>query len=79
MIGLTYKFNIMNLQKDDSSYSHGMKPFVYSVQKNREAETNQWQRGCFDIYYEKNNLKTKHRESAVSELLGSMLILLHIA
>lgn len=41
-----------------------MKPFVYSTQKNRECETNQWQRGGFDISYGKNNLKTKHRESA---------------
>lgn len=29
--GFTYKFNIMNLQKDDSSYNYGMKPFVYSM------------------------------------------------
>ncbi len=54
----------MNLQKDESCYSQGMKPFVYSFQKNREQESNQWQRGCFDITYCKNNLKTKHRESA---------------
>lgn len=56
----------MNLQKDDSSYSYGMKPFVYSTLKNREAGTNQWNRGGFDVNYQKNNLKTKHRESAVS-------------
>ena len=30
-LGYTYKFNIMNLQKDESLYSYGMKPFVYSV------------------------------------------------
>lgn len=41
-IGYTYKFNIMNLQKDDSSYNSGMKPFVYSVKKNREEGTSQW-------------------------------------
>jgi hypothetical protein len=64
--GHTFKFNVMNLQKDDSSYSHGMKPFVYSSSKNREAGTNQWSRGGFDVSYQKNNLKTKHRESAVS-------------
>lgn len=39
-IGFTYKFNIMNLQKDESSYSNGMKPFVHSVQKNLEKQTN---------------------------------------
>jgi hypothetical protein len=43
-----------------------MKPFVYSMQRNRESDLNTWQRGCFDISYFKNNLKTKHRESAVS-------------
>ena len=70
LIGYTYKFNIMNLQKDESLYSQGMKPFVYSVQRNKETDQNQWQRGCFDISYGKNNLKTKHRESAVSNVLG---------
>ena len=64
--GLTYRFNIMNLQKDESSYSQGMKPFVYSTQKNKESDSNQWSRGGFDISYSKNSLKTKHRESAVS-------------
>jgi hypothetical protein len=56
----------MNLQKDDSSYSNGMKPFIYSTQKNREAQTNAWARGCQNVSYYRNQLKTKHRESAVS-------------
>lgn len=42
LIGFTYKFNIMNLQKDDSSYNYGMKPFIYSKNKNKEEGTNQW-------------------------------------
>ena len=46
-----------------------MKPFVYSNQKNREEESNQWSRGGFDITYAKNALKTKHRESAVSRTI----------
>jgi len=33
-LGFTYKFNIMNLQKDESSYSNGMKPFLYSTRRN---------------------------------------------
>ena len=56
----------MNLQKDDSSYNYGMKPFIYSVQKNKEEGTNVWCRGGDNIEYYKNNLKTKLRECAVS-------------
>ena len=65
-IGHTIKLNIMNLQKDDSSYYTGMKPFVYSYQKNRETGTNQWQRGCQNVSYYKNQVKTKHWECAVT-------------
>jgi hypothetical protein len=43
-----------------------MKPFVYSVKKNKEDGTNLWTRGGDNIEYYKNNLKTKLRECAVS-------------
>lgn len=49
--GTKVRFNIMNFYKDDSSYSNGMKPFVYSMKKNRENESNLWERGCEDITY----------------------------
>ena len=52
--GHTYKFNIMNLQKDDSTYAIGMKPFVYSMKKNKQDNTHEWQRGGFDVKYYKN-------------------------
>ena len=58
-IGYTYTFNIMNLQKEDSSYNYGMKPFLYSVKKNKEKGTHKWSRGGDNIYYFKNGLKTK--------------------
>jgi len=64
--GHTYRFNIMNLQKDDSCFNYGMKPFVYSEKKNRANNTHEWQRGGFDVRYYKNNLKTTDRECAVS-------------
>jgi hypothetical protein len=32
----TYRFNIVNLMKPDSTYNMGMKPLLYSV---KEAET----------------------------------------
>ena len=41
-----------------------MKPFVYSVKANREADTNLWRRGCDNVCYYKNKLRTKARECA---------------
>ena len=58
---------IMNLQKDDSTYAIGMKPFVYSIKKNKQDNTHEWSRGGFDVKYYKNTLKTKDRECAVSD------------
>ena len=52
--GKQYKFNICNLQKDESCYQIGMKPFVYSTKKNREDGTNNWTRGCENVCYYKN-------------------------
>ena len=40
--GVTVKFNVMNLQKDDSTYAIGMKPFVYSMKRNKAEGTNEW-------------------------------------
>lgn len=53
------------MQKDDSSFTYGMKPFVYSEKKNKANNTNEWQRGGFDVRYYKNSLKTMDRECAV--------------
>jgi len=36
-----------------------MKPFVYSVKKNKEEGTNQWARGGDNVEYYRNSLKTK--------------------
>jgi len=41
-----------------------MKPFVYSVLKNKKNGTNQWQRGCFDVHYARNGTKAKLWEAA---------------
>lgn len=37
--GNSYKFNLTNLVKDESSYMHGMKPFVFSVKQNEKNGT----------------------------------------
>ena len=62
--GHTVRFNICNLQKDDSTYSIGMKPFVYSVAQNRIDRSHEWTRGGHDVKYFKNSLKTMDRECA---------------
>ena len=67
-LGFNYTFNIMNLQKEESSYSQGMKPFVYSVKKNREHDTNVWTRGGENIDYYKNNLKTRKPRCTVRKI-----------
>ena len=40
--GHQYRFNIMNMQKDDSAFAFGMKPFVYSEKKNKANNTHEW-------------------------------------
>lgn len=50
----------MNLFKEESSYSQGMKPFLFSMKKNETDGTNNWLRGCSNMSYKKNSLKTKH-------------------
>ena len=52
------RFNIKNLQKDDSTYSLGNLPFVYSMRQNKHDGTNEWQRGGFDVEYCRGPLKT---------------------
>ena len=41
-----------------------MKPFVFSTKKNRERNTNKWERGCDNVCYYKNKFVTKARECA---------------
>jgi len=47
---VTYRFNIVNLMKPESTYTMGMKPLIYSV---KESEKNGlgWQRDGFNIAY----------------------------
>lgn len=42
--------NMLNLMKDDSLYSSGMQPFVYSKTK-KEKENISWHRGGYNIEY----------------------------
>ena len=41
-----------------------MKPFVYSIKRNRENNTNIWMRGCENVCYYKNKHRAKIRECA---------------
>ncbi len=47
---ITYRFNIANLMKPESTYSQGMKPLIYSV---KDAEKNGlgWYRDGSNIAY----------------------------
>lgn len=45
------RLNIMNLMKDDSLYSQGMQPFVFSVKKWKETGIG-WHRDGTDIKYD---------------------------
>ena len=45
-----YKFNIVNMVKGDSLFSHGMRPLLYS-KKEAEFQNNGWQRFGSDITY----------------------------
>ena len=49
--GTVVKLNMMNLMKDDSLYSIGMQPFVYSRKRHYEGDGVQWHREGFDIEY----------------------------
>ena len=51
--GLKVKFNICNLVKEESLYSCGMKPFVYSVAK-QALHNVKWHRSGINISYKKN-------------------------
>lgn len=66
---VTVKFNIKNLQKDESTYNIGNLPFVYSTRHNKQNGTNEWVRDGFDIEYFRGKHSTVDRESAVSTYL----------
>lgn len=53
----TYRFNIVNLMKPDSTYTNGMRPLIYSV-KEAEATGIGWQRDGFNIAYYQNARKS---------------------
>lgn len=63
--GLTIKLVIDNLMKDDSLYSNGMKPFVYSLKK-KESSGVGWHRGGFDISYNPNGQTIRTSSKTVS-------------
>ncbi len=46
----TYRFNIVNLMKPESTYNMGMKPLMYSV-KDADKNSTGWQRDGINIAY----------------------------
>lgn len=55
--GVKYRFNICNLQKDDSLYNRGMKPYVFST-KAKEKSDRGWHQEGENIKYEKRVSKS---------------------
>jgi len=58
--GTVMKLNMLNLMKDDSLYSQGMRPFVYSRRRHIEGDGVQWHREGFNIdyFYNDKTIKT---------------------
>ena len=57
----TYKFNIVNFTKAESSYNQGMKPIFYSEKEANSGEGQGigWYRDGTNICYYQNALKKK--------------------
>lgn len=50
--GKTYKINLINLIKPESSYNEGMKPLLYSTIGNKLDKKNGWYRMGQNVCYE---------------------------
>ena len=61
--GTIVKLNMLNLMKDDSLYSQGMQPFVYSTRRHLDGDGVQWHRECFNIdyYYNDKTIRTSSK------------------
>lgn len=46
----TYRFNLTNFMKPDSTYNRGMRPLTYSVRDADKLGVG-WKRDCFNIAY----------------------------
>lgn len=55
----TYKFNIINLIKPESSYNQGMRPLLYSKKESESEACIGWQREGQNISYFQNSMKKK--------------------
>jgi hypothetical protein len=57
----TYKFNIVNLVKPESSYNQGMKPLFYSMKESgsNDGQGIGWYRDGTNICYYQNQIKKK--------------------
>lgn len=64
---LPVKFNIINFQKGDSLYNHGMKPLVYSLKHEKKTQEG-WMRAGENIVYFDNGLKKDRTKKSLSTL-----------
>jgi hypothetical protein len=61
---LTVRFNIINMQKNDSLYNYGMKPTVFSINN----KTAGWRHTGSDVCYYKNTKKTLSSNSLKNKI-----------
>ncbi|KAK7793652.1 hypothetical protein R5R35_006136 [Gryllus longicercus] len=59
---VTYTFNIVNCEKQNSQFNYGMKPIMYSVIEAKEGRPG-WVRAGSDICYYRNNYQNLHGRS----------------
>ncbi|XP_078539292.1 cytosolic carboxypeptidase 4 isoform X2 [Lissotriton helveticus] len=51
--GISYRFNVINCEKDNSQFNYGMQPVMYSVKEALQGRAH-WVRVGYDICYYKN-------------------------
>ena len=68
----TYRFNIVNFMKPESTYNKGMRPLIYSM-KDAEETNIGWQRECFNIaYYQTARSKKVFKNQNSSQFRGPL-------
>ena len=68
----TYRFNLVNFMKPESTYTKGMRPLVYSLWDAAKGSKFGWQRECQNIaYYQTNRTKRAFKNQNSSAFRGN--------
>lgn len=58
------RINICNLSKPNGLYAKGMKPFVYSLNKQKTSDIG-WHRGCENVKYYQNGHTARYTKKTL--------------